>query len=244
MNASYAKRHAQLIVALDVSNAQAALDIVGRLEGRVQFFKIGSELFAAAGPHVIEQVRARGAQVFLDLKFHDIPNTVARTCRVAVRYGTYMLTIHAAGGSAMIEAAAEAVRHEAGDERPRIIAVTVLTSIDDRLWHDQLGMGSSVSDSIVSLARMAYGAGADGVVTSPKDLSLIRESCGEELLIVTPGVRPAGAATGDQARVATPADAVRDGADFLVVGRPIVAAQDPAAAATAILAEMESAHNR
>jgi len=244
MSASYAERSAQLIVALDVPNAEAALDIVRRLEGRVRFFKIGSELFTAAGPDIIKQVRARGAQVFLDLKFHDIPNTVARACRVAARYGAYMLTVHAAGGPAMVEAAAEAVRHEAGDERPRIIAVTVLTSIDDRLWRDQLGMGSSVSDSIISLTRMAHGAGADGVVASPKDLSLIRESCGDELLIVTPGVRPAGAATGDQARVATPADAVRDGADFLVVGRPIVAAQDPAAAATAILAEMESAHGR
>ena len=244
MSASYAEHSPQLIVALDVSNARAALDIVGRLEDQVRFFKIGSELFTAAGPDVIRQVRVRDAQVFLDLKFHDIPNTVARSCRVAARYGVYMLTVHAAGGPAMIEAAAEAVRHEAGDERPRIIAVTVLTSIDDRLWRDQLGMGSSVSDSIVSLARMAHGAGADGVVASPKDLSLIRESCGDELLIVTPGVRPAGAATGDQARVASPADAVREGADFLVVGRPIVAAQDPAAAATAILAEMESAHDR
>jgi len=244
MSASYAQRSPQLIVALDVPNMQAALDIVGRLEGRVRFFKVGSELFTTAGPDVIKQVRARGAYVFLDLKFHDIPNTVARVCRVAARYGVYMLTVHAAGGPAMVQAAAEAVRHEAGDERPRIIAVTVLTSIDDRLWRDQLGMGSSVSDSIVSLAQMAYGAGADGVVASPKDLVLIRESCGEELLIVTPGVRPTGAVTGDQARVATPADAVRDGADFLVVGRPIVAAQDPTAAAAAILAEMESAHDR
>jgi len=244
MNASGDDRRPQLIVALDLPDAEEAMGIVDRLSGQVRFFKVGSELFTAAGPGVIEQVRNRGAQVFLDLKFHDIPNTVARACRVAARYGVYMMTVHAAGGPAMVEAAAEAVRVEAGDDRPRIIAVTVLTSIDDRLWHDQLGMGSSVSKSIVSLARMAQAVGADGVVGSPKDLSLIRESCGDELLIVTPGVRPAGAATGDQARVATPADAVRDGADFLVVGRPIVAAQDPPAAAAAILAEMSVAHGR
>jgi len=241
MNTSGDDRSPQLIVALDLPDSEEAMGIVDRLSGQVRFFKVGSELFTAAGPGMIEQVRNRGAQVFLDLKFHDIPNTVARACRVAAQYGAYMLTVHAAGGLAMIEAAAEAVRNAAGDTRPRIIAVTVLTSIDDRLWRDEIGVGQSVSESIVSLARIAQSAGADGVVASPKDLALIRESCGDEMLIVTPGVRPAGAATDDQVRVATPADAVRDGADFLVVGRPIVAAQDPAAAAAAILAEMEGA---
>jgi len=228
----------QLIVALDVPAADQALDMVDLLADQIRFFKIGSELFTASGPSVIEQVLGRGVEVFLDLKFHDIPNTVARACRVAAGCGVSLLTVHAAGGPAMIGAAVETVRETAGDEAPRIIAVTVLTSLDDTIWHDELGMGMSVSESITSLAGMAQRAGADGVVASPGDVGVIRESCGSDLIIVTPGVRPAGVGAGDQARVATPAEAVANGADFLVVGRPITAADDPRAATAKILDEM------
>jgi len=238
MSSEHSGRSPQLIVALDVPEAQLALRIVDRLSDQVRFFKVGSELFTAAGPSVIEQIRQRDAEVFLDLKFHDIPNTVARACRVAAGYGTSLLTVHAAGGPAMIAAAADAVCGTAGEGRPLIVAVTVLTSIDDRLWHDDLEMGTSVTESITLMARMAQSAGADGVVASPKEITRIRQTCGSDMIIVTPGVRPAGTVTGDQVRVATPADAVRDGADFLVVGRPIVAARDPRSAATAVLAEM------
>jgi len=234
-------RSPQLIVALDLPDAGRALDMVDQLLDVVHFYKIGSELFTAAGPPVIDEVRSRGADVFLDLKFHDIPNTVARACRVAAGYGVYMLTVHAAGGPEMIRAAADAVKDAADDDAPRIIAVTVLTSINDRLWRDEIGVGQSVNESIVALARMAQDAGADGVVASPNDVVRIRDLCGGDMLVVTPGVRPAGTDAGDQARVATPAEAVRNGADFLVVGRPIVAAKDPRAAAAAILAEMAEA---
>ncbi len=234
-------RSPQLIVALDLPDVGRALDMVDQLMDVVCLYKIGSELFTAAGPPAISEVRSRGAEVFLDLKFHDIPNTVARACRVAAGYGVYMLTVHAAGGPEMIRAAADAVKDVADEQSPRIIAVTVLTSIDDRLWRDEIGVGRSVSGSIVALARMAQSAGADGVVASPNDAARIRDSCGSDMLVVTPGIRPAGTDVGDQARVATPAEAVRNGADFLVVGRPIVAAKDPCAAAAAILAEMAEA---
>ncbi len=241
MSSAHTKRSPQLIVPLDMPDINQAMRMVDILADQVRFFKIGFELFSAEGPAVVDRVRLKGAQVFLDLKFHDIPNTVGRACRVVARYGVSLLTVHAAGGPDMIRAAVDAVTDAGYDDRPLVVAVTVLTSLNDATWQNDLQMGGPVSEFIPRFARIARHAGADGVVASPKDLVEIRNSCDDELVIVTPGIRPAGSAVGDQARVATPAEAVRDGADYLVVGRPIIAAPDPAEAAAAILANMQSA---
>jgi orotidine-5'-phosphate decarboxylase len=182
-------------------------------------------------------VRTRGGRVFLDLKYHDIPATVAGADEAAARLGVGLLTVHASGGAAMLRAATAAAR-AAGQDRPRIVAVTVLTSLDRAALHRELGVPVSVEGHAVHLADLARAAGCDGVVASPREAGRLRAALGAAAVIVTPGIRPAGGAADDQARVATPAAAVRAGADYLVVGRPITGAPDPAAAAAAILAEM------
>ena len=224
----------RLIVALDVPTADDALRLVDRLAGRVGFFKVGSQLFTAAGPDIVRALVARNLKVFLDLKFHDIPNTVAAAVKSAAGLGVSLLTLHGLGGRAMLAAAARA-RTEG---RLRLLAVTVLTSHDEASLAD-VGLGGSLSESVQRLARLARDAGIDGVVASPLEAGLIREACGKGFLIVTPGVRPAGAQAGDQARLATPAGALSAGADYLVVGRPVTEADDPAAAVGAILQDME-----
>jgi len=225
----------RLIVALDVPTADDALRLVDRLAGRVSFFKVGSQLFTAAGPEIVRSLVARNLRVFLDLKYHDIPNTVAAAVKSAAGLGVSLLTLHGLGGRAMLEAAAGA--------RPggplRLLAVTVLTSHDEASLAD-IGLAGPLSDSVRRLARLARDARIDGVVASPLEARLLREACGEGFLIVTPGVRPAGAQAGDQSRLATPAGALSAGADYLVVGRPITDATDPAEAATGIVREMES----
>lgn len=223
----------RLIVALDVPDADAARALVDRLAGRVGMFKVGSQLFSAAGPGLVREIAGRGERVFLDLKYHDIPNTVAGAVASAGGLGVSLVDVHGLGGRAMIEAAAAA--RPAG---ARLLAITILTSHDERTLAE-IGLGGTVPDAVVRLARLAKDGGADGVVASPHEIGLIREACGAGFLIVTPGIRPAGAAVGDQARLATPAAALRAGADYLVVGRPILAAGDPAAAAEAIVGEME-----
>jgi orotidine-5'-phosphate decarboxylase len=224
----------RLIVALDVPTADDALRLVDRLAGRVGLFKIGSQLFTAAGPEVVRAIVARNQKVFLDLKYHDIPNTVGAAVKSASRLGVSLLTLHGLGGRAMLEAAARA---RAGGVR--LLAVTVLTSHDEASLAE-VGLSGPLTDSVRRLARLARDAGIDGVVASPHEVGLIREACGKGFLIVTPGIRPTGAQAGDQARLATPTAALTAGADYLVVGRPITEAADPAGAADAIVREMES----
>jgi orotidine-5'-phosphate decarboxylase len=233
----------RLIVALDVETPAEAERLTAALEGQVRRFKIGSQLFTAAGPTAVEAVLKRGAEVFLDLKFHDIPNTVAAAAREATRLGVFMFNVHASGGRAMMRAAAEGARAAARElsvRRPLVIAVTVLTSLDRAALARELGIASSVEGYVLHLAELARDAGLDGTVASPQEIAAIRRSLGPSWTLVTPGVRPAGSAADDQSRIATPAAAVRAGAHYLVVGRPITAARDPAKAAEAVLAEMRS----
>jgi orotidine-5'-phosphate decarboxylase len=233
----------RLIVALDVETLGEAERLVDRLQGQVTRFKIGSQLFTAAGPAAVEAIQKRGAEVFLDLKFHDIPNTVAGAAREATRMGVLMFNVHASGGSAMMRAAAEgaaATARELGVRRPIVLAVTVLTSLDRAALSRELAVAASVEGHVLHLARMAAEAGLDGCVASPNEIAALRTNRGAGWVIVTPGVRPAGSATGDQSRIATPGAAARAGAHYLVVGRPITAAPDPVRAAEAVLREMAS----
>lgn len=230
----------RLIVALDVDTLDAALGLVERLEGLVTRFKIGSQLFTAAGPAAVEAVRKRGGEVFLDLKYHDIPNTVAGAAREAARLGVFMFNVHASGGRAMMRAAAEGATAASGSgsRRPLVIAVTVLTSLDRAALSRELGIASSVEGHVLHLCRLAHDAGLDGCVASPNEIRVIRNQLGAEWVIVTPGVRPAGSGADDQSRIASPQAAARAGAHYLVVGRPVTAASDPVEAAQAILAEI------
>ena len=231
----------RLIVALDVETLADAERMVDRLQGLATRFKIGSQLFTAAGPAAVEAIQKRGAEVFLDLKFHDIPNTVAGAAREATRMGVLMFNVHASGGRAMMTAAAEGAAtaaRELGGRRPIVLAVTVLTSLDRAALGRELGVADSVEGHVLHLAALAAAAGLDGCVASPNEIGALRTSRGAGWVIVTPGVRPAGSAAGDQSRIATPGVAGSAGAHYLVVGRPITAAADPARAAEAVLREM------
>ena len=228
----------RLIVALDVPSATAATELVNRLEGTCIWFKVGLELFAAAGPSVLEPLIARGYSIFLDLKFHDIPNTVAGAVRSAASLGVQMMTIHALGGPAMLTAARTAI--DGVSNPPELLAVTVLTSMDpDQLG--AIGLNRRAPEQVELLAKMGLQAGIRGFVCSPQEVETLRKLTGAEGVLVIPGIRPAGAATGDQKRIATPADALSQGASYLVVGRPITQAPNPARAADAILREMAEA---
>ena len=229
----------KLAVALDVPSLEQARTLAEALAGRVGVFKVGLELFVAHGPQAVEAARSGGQQVFLDLKVHDIPRTAAAAVRSAGRLGARFVTLHALGGPAMIAAAREAAE-EFGAERPQLLAVTVLTS-HDASELARIGLAGDPADEVPRLARMALDAGADGLVASAQEARELRALAGPGAHLVTPGIRPAGSASGDQKRVATPADAIRDGASLLVIGRPIVKADDPRAAADAILEEMASA---
>lgn len=231
----------ELIVALDVSSAQRAVDTVLALPSEVSWYKIGLELFCAEGHAVVGAVRAKGKSVFLDLKLHDIPRTVERAVRSVAAHGVQMVTIHASGGRAMIRAAADAARQCPG--APKILAVTVLTSLDQKDLTD-LGVQRSPADHVVGLAELAIAAGADGVVCSPHEAQALRKKLGPEPLLVTPGIRLPSDAAGDQKRIATPATAARAGASHIVVGRPILEAASPAAAARMILEELATASPR
>jgi orotidine-5'-phosphate decarboxylase len=228
----------RLIVALDVPDAACAALLVSQLEKTCQWFKVGLELFVAAGPAVIEPLVARGHSVFLDLKLHDIPNTVAGAVRSASSLGVRMMTLHAAGGSAMLSAARAALDGIA--EPPELLAVTVLTSMDQTQLN-AVGLNRSPAEQVELLAGMGLEAGIHGFVCSPQEVASLRALTGPEGVLVVPGIRPAGTAIGDQKRIATPAEALRQGASYLVVGRPITQASDPAEAAEAILKEMAEA---
>jgi orotidine-5'-phosphate decarboxylase len=228
-----------IIVALDVRTEAEARALVANLSGAVGAFKVGLELFNAVGPAIFDIVReAAGGnrRVFYDAKLHDIPNTVAGAVRAAAKNNLWMINIHAAGGSAMMRAAVEAASQ--AEKRPLVIAVTVLTSIDTAILNGELGVSGSAQAHVVKMARLAQECGCDGVVASPHEVAAIRAACGEDFMIVTPGVRPPGAAAGDQKRVMTPRDAIDAGSTWLVIGRPITKAPDPRAAAEEIWAQM------
>ncbi len=238
----------RLIFALDFSNSlNETLAWVDLLKDRVGIFKVGKEAFTSFGPAIIRQILGKGSRVFLDLKFHDIPNTVARASEVAFDLGVAMLNVHAMGGKAMIQRATEAVKarwEKSGGDFPLVLAVTVLTSLtNDDL--KELGYCVTTDKLTLDLARIAQDAGAAGVVASPADIGPIRQACGEDFVIVTPGIRDAMKITADdQKRVLSAADAVRLGADFIVVGRPIASAPDPAAAACGFLASINDGLSR
>jgi len=230
----------RLIVAIDVNTMEKVQQLVEVLGDRVNYYKVGMELFYSVGSKVITYLRAQGKDVFLDLKLHDIPNTVGQSLAALTDLGISMLNVHASGGPAMMAAAAQAVKdraHTLGIKRPKLIAVTVLTSINHDEW-TALGYNLDLSKQVVHLARLAQCAGLDGVVASPQEAEQIRAACGDEFIIVTPGIRPSGAAINDQSRIASPASALKNGAHHLVIGRPITAAEDPQRAVEAILQEM------
>jgi orotidine-5'-phosphate decarboxylase len=228
----------RLIVALDVPDAAAAGSLVDRLDGTCLWFKVGLELFVAGGPAVLEPLLRRGHKVFLDLKLHDIPNTVAGAVRSAASLGASMLTLHAAGGPAMLQAAREAAA--ASPSSPELLAVTVLTSMDAHQL-SAIGVPGQSAEQVELLARMGLAAGLNGFVCSPQEVGSLRTLAGPGATLVIPGIRPAGTPAGDQKRIATPADALRQGASYLVVGRPITQAPNPAQAAQAILEEISAA---
>lgn len=224
----------RLIVALDVSTAAAAQKIVAAVGDSALTYKVGMQLYTAEGPQMVRDLVASGRRVFLDLKYHDIPNTVGLALSEAAKLGVSMLTVHASGGARMLQAAVEAAK-----TRPdlMVLAVTVLTSMGEEDV-ENIGMRGSLSESVVRLATLAIANGCQGIVTSARESAKVRAELGQGFAIVTPGVRPTGSSVGDQVRVVTPAEAIKAGASHIVVGRPITHAADPAAAATAILAEI------
>lgn len=232
----------RLCVALDVDDGQKALHIAERLKPAGVSFKVGLELFTSAGPQIVTELVQRQLKVFLDLKFHDIPNTAAGTARVVARQGVAMFNLHAGGGTEMIEAAARASREEAKrlqKDRPLLLAVTVLTSISDQILTEELLSRVSVKDAVRHFAELANNAGADGVVASAQEIPMIRSACGSNFVIVTPGIRPSwAAASGDQKRITTPKEVMDLGADYIVVGRPILQAADMVEACNRTLEEM------
>jgi orotidine-5'-phosphate decarboxylase len=228
----------RIIVSLDYPEPSTALDLVQRLDPALCRLKIGKELFTRSGPALVEKMINAGFSVFLDLKFHDIPNTVANACRAAADMGVWMVNVHASGGRKMIMAAREAI--EAAPRRPILIAVTVLTSMADPDLAET-GVSSSVDEQVLRLARLSVSAGADGVVCSAREVSLLRENIKQPCYLVTPGIRPKGADINDQIRIVTPADAIRAGSDYLVIGRPITQAVDPLQALMQIRDEVDSA---
>lgn len=230
----------RLIFALDVESGASAEEWVRRLRGKVGVFKIGKQLFTRCGPDVVRMVLDQGGEVFLDLKFHDIPNTVAKAAIEACRLGVRIFNVHALGGRAMMEGAAQAVNeYLVGGEGvpPVLLGVTILTSSCEQTLRE-VGIDRPVEEMVLRLARLAKDSGLDGVVASPHEVCLIRQACGPDFTIVTPGVRPSFAETNDQQRIMTPGQAIAAGSDYLVVGRPIAAASDPVGAAQRIVEEM------
>lgn len=233
----------RLIVALDVATEAEAIAWLDRLP-QVGFWKVGLELFVSCGPTILTELKARQKHIFLDLKFHDIPNTMAGACRAAGRYGVDLMTVHApAGKAALLQSlqAAQAGADAAGQPTPQLLAVTLLTSIDSRMLAFDLKIPLELPDYVTQMALLAKEAGLPGLVCSPQEVALLRTICGPEMLLVCPGVRPTWAATKDQRRVFTPQEALRTGANYLVVGRPITAAEDPVAAFDRICGELAEA---
>jgi len=234
-----------LIVSLDLNDMNKIKEIVSQLKGFVHYYKIGSIPFTYFGLEIVKYLKNEGCKVMLDLKYHDIPNTVARACEGATKMGVDLITLHTSGGFSMLEEAVKAtliVAERTKIEKPKLLGITILTSIDEAHFKDLFGdLERTLEEQVVFLACLAQSAGLDGVVASPKEIKLIREACGKDLLIVSPGIRPAHLAVkaDDQARVMTPGDAIKAGVDFIVVGRPIVKADNPAQAAQKIVEEIE-----
>lgn len=238
------KAKERLIVALDVPSRREAFRLVRVLNDEVGAYKIGMQLYNSEGPDMVEYVQLYGGKVFVDLKFHDIPNTVAQTSRVMARRQAFMYTLHAGGGSKMLKAATQACAEEAAELNlpvPLSLAVTVLTSISQHDFEQEMGGSGSIAQHVVHLAQIAQQSGMNGVVCSPHEIKSIRAACGDQFLIVSPGVRPSWAGSDDQERVMTPKQAILEGASYLVVGRPITKAADPVQAARLIVEEMAEA---
>jgi orotidine-5'-phosphate decarboxylase len=234
----------EIIVALDLPSSDEALGLVDRLGDAIDFYKVGSPLFTSAGPDLVRELVGRDKRVFLDLKYHDIPSTVANAVTSAAALGVDLLTVHASGGAAMMEAARQAC-DAVGDGAPRLLGVTILTSFTavdvEQVWNKEI---LSVRDEVARLAGLAAEAGLHGVVTSPLEAEALKRRHGTEFIVVTPGIRHSGDRPGDQARTATPAEAARTGADYLVIGRPVLQASDPAAIVSVIRAEIDTARSR
>lgn len=232
----------RLVLALDVNNFKKAEELVDKLTDYVGVFKIGNQLFTAEGTKVIKMVQEKGGKVFLDLKFHDIPNTVARAAEVVSKLGVYIFDIHTSGGYEMMKATVEASKKLSfalGISKPLILGVTLLTSINQEILEKEIGIKKSLEEQVVHLAKLAEAAGLDGVVASPWEIKALRAACGEGFVILTPGIRPAGKSDDDQKRIMTPQEAIELGADFIVIGRPITNATNPVKASQEILKEME-----
>jgi len=232
----------RLVVALDVDDASLALGLVDELKASVGMFKVGHQLFTAHGPDIVRKIRERGSKVFLDLKYHDIPHTVAKASAEAVKLGASIFNVHALGGFDMMRAAAEAARETAGQlgvPVPAVLAVTVLTSMDEQCLRRELKISRSLPRTVRHLAELAERAGLHGVVASPQEIALLRRAIGRQFIILTPGVRPAGSGKDDQKRTMTPGEAVAAGADYIVVGRPVLGAVDRASAVQVILDDIE-----
>lgn len=224
----------KIVVALDYADAKSAIALVDRLDPSLCKLKVGKELFTAAGPQLVEQLVARQYDVFLDLKFHDIPNTVAKACQAAANLGVWMINVHASGGQPMMQAAREGLGKAFGDQAPLLIAVTVLTSMDTPTLHS-LGIQRTLPEQVLALATLTQQSGLDGVVCSAQEASMLRKALGPDFCLVTPGIRPKDSAKDDQTRIVTPADAIALGASYLVIGRPITQADDPIVALNTII---------
>lgn len=225
----------RIIVALDYPAAAPALALAQRLEPKLCRLKVGKELFTSAGPQLVEQLQQRGFEVFLDLKFHDIPNTTAQACKAAALLGVWMVNVHASGGRRMMEAAREALANI--ERRPKLVAVTVLTSMAQEDLRD-IGIAASPPEMVSRLAQLAHDSGLDGVVCSAQEASMLRQQCGKDFCLVTPGIRPANVAANDQSRIMTPLSAIKAGSSYLVIGRPITQASDPLLALQEIIRDI------
>ncbi|MDD5087072.1 MAG: orotidine-5'-phosphate decarboxylase [Candidatus Nanoarchaeia archaeon] len=232
----------KLVLALDVPDLESAEELVNKLKGCVKVFKVGTQLFTTEGAKVIDMINKKNCKVFLDLKFHDIPNTVKGAVESAVNLGVYIIDVHASGGYEMMKAAADAAKQKSKEisvERPLILGVTVLTSINQEVLNNELNVDKDLNEQVVCLAKLAKSAGLDGVVASPNEIKKIRDVCGDDFVILTPGIRHSKDELNDQKRVMTPRQAIKQGADFIVVGRPIRNAINPVEAAKDIINEME-----
>lgn len=220
----------RIILALDVASRKEALEILQVFKDHLDIFKVGHELFTATGPDIIKDITSRGKKVFLDLKYHDIPNTVARAVAIAAEFRVFMLNLHTLGGLEMMSQAVRTlheVSRKKGIKRPRLLGVTILTSIDQAALRDELGIGQDMKRQVLHLAGLALKAGLDGVIASPQDIEGLRSYYGRDFLIVTPGIRPSWATKGDQERISTPEEALKKGADYIVIGRAILSQPDP-----------------
>jgi orotidine-5'-phosphate decarboxylase len=234
----------KLIIALDVSDAKQALSIVDMLGDYAGVFKVGFELFVSAGPEVVEEIHKKGKKVFLDLKFHDIPNTVTKAALAATRLGVYMFNIHTSGGLEMMKRCRDSVAElclKENIQRPKIIGVTVLTSLDNGILKNELSVSHGIKTHVKHLALLAQKAGLDGVVASPHEISMVKQHCGKGFLVVTPGIRPSWVPPDDQKRTATPKEALKNGADYIVMGRGILRQEDPIKALELISLEILTA---